>query len=224
MSSPHCSTVCRARHRPLKSERGPRPLRSRQDVWWPLQYCNDREVAGCLLGSLLALRCFTLFFVAGRRGAVCMHEHPRDPMSEPYPSFFNTNVVRWITRVLNCVHVSIDQCMYGALYQKPTTILCNAVSLSSLRANCTHSKHSVTLVGRGPDGCFRSTPAALYPERLSRALGEGAVAELEARSWHLVQRDDLPASGPWESGLPPAISAAWRHAGAVSGGDRRLQQ
>ena len=88
LSSPPCSTISRVRHVPLAGRNSPRPLRSRENVWRPLAYCSSSEVQQCLLGSLLALRCFAMLYAVMRAGGLAMHEHPAHPGMAFAPFFF----------------------------------------------------------------------------------------------------------------------------------------
>ena len=219
-SSPPCSTLSRARHVP-RGPHSPRPIRSRDNVWWPLPYCSAKEIRSVLVGSILSLTCFSLILRAARVGAPVIHENPADPGKHPYPSVFASFESVWLRNVAGMCLVSTDQCMFGALYRKPTMLLTTCRE-EGLEKTCCHNSHAVALGGRLAQGGWRTAATAQYPPAFSRALADACATSLAVTSWQLSDASG-PCAGPWESRLLPALRLALANAGPLQCSGSRLQ-
>ena len=58
----------------------------------------------------------------GHRGGAWLTEHPDDPEEEPYPSIFDTEVMKGLEERSGARRISFDQCMMGGPSQNPTRV------------------------------------------------------------------------------------------------------
>ena len=181
--SPPCSTISKARHRPITGcPFAPRPLRSRTNVWNGLPGRSRREVEAVATGSYLMLVCIGLLGECSIRGAWTGLEHPADP-GTPYPSFIPTvEFQRWVSQH-RLVVFELDQCMFGARTRKPTAIAITPKHTRHLRKRCRHSSHPA-MVGPTANGSFATRPMAAYPQGLCEALAKAFVAHLDDAAKH----------------------------------------
>ena len=162
LASPPCSTWSRARHVPLTgtSTFGPRPLRSRADPWVCLDGRSRAEQALCNLGSCIMLACVYLLGLAHYcwRGL----EHPKDPGSEPFPSFLATKAST-LLQAQGMKTIRFDQCRFGANARKPTQMLISQSDLVGRLGGhfCNHTCHTPH-IGKNKAGGFMTTPLAAY--------------------------------------------------------------
>ena len=168
-ASPPCSTVSRARHIPMQDgQSGPRPLRARTDVWYPLEYCTQKERHAVAIGSTLFLLCVGLLGEMALQGAWIGLEHPADPKHH-YPSFFASNEVKSFVEMFALRYQEVHQCMYGAVSKKPTGLLLPRQG-SRVDRKCDHRHSHAALKGLGVDGTFQTATAAKYPCLFGQAL------------------------------------------------------
>ena len=98
------------------------------------------------------------------RGAWIGLEHPADRGREPYPSFFNTAVVKTFLSFFSLKYQLVDQCRFGADSVKPTGLLLPIKGNEFLSRRCNHRKHRKPLVGfDAVTGLFNTHAAARYP-------------------------------------------------------------
>ena len=160
--SPPCSTISAARHVPLNTRGGPRPLRSRQNPWQPLNYCTEKEIHAVRVGNILYLLCLGLLGEIRMEGGWIGLEHPADRKCEPFPSFFTTSVVQQWMQFFRMAYWVTDQCRFGAKSRKPTGLLLPPKS-GSIVQFCNHKQGHLALIGLDVHGHFHTTPAARYP-------------------------------------------------------------
>ena len=204
--SPPCSTISAARHMPLRDRMGPRPLRSRDSPWEPLEYCSKKEVASVMLGSTLFLLCLGLLGEVRRRGGWFGLEHPAD-RGPPYPSFFNTPEVESFKVFTRAVYLVTHQCMFGAPTKKPTGLLVPDHG-RGLALRCRHARRHPQLKGLDSSGKFLTTPAAHYPSNFCQALASSCIDKLviaQSRAYRmpfapLKLNSHSISSDPWGSG------------------------
>ena len=196
-AGPPCSTVSRARHRPLAGRRGPRPLRARADPLLPLPGLSDSERRACALGTHLFLFCLELFTRVILRGGWAGQEHPQDPGCKPFPSFWcSEEVVNWMTEFGLHV-VSFDQCRHGGVSQKPTSIVTNDATLrEGLGLRCNHRRRHRGLYGLAPGGGFVTAQLARYPSQLCQALARSFV-QAHAKGRELPRHGRGSWQAPW---------------------------
>ena len=172
---PPCSTWSRARFR----LGGPRPLRRRGKYCWGLPRSRLRAAEAARLdeGNLLMLNHLApCGGVAGRGGAWGL-EHPDDPEEEPYPSIFDTDILRGLMMRTNARQISFDQCMMGGVSQKPTRVA-GTVKWAATAARRCDGAHSHEQSYGKVNGTFRTTKLATYPPALCRWLAEGIAKTL----------------------------------------------
>lgn len=116
---------------------------------------------------------------------------------------------------------NLDQCMYGAISKKPTTITWKTTATetdaSHLELKCNCKSHGKVLLGLDEDGKFATTAAARYPPALSAMIAKEHVRHAEAVGIRLVQRGELtkPIFEDEEVIVQkkvraPALGEAWR--------------
>ena len=114
-----------------------------------------------------------------KRGASM--EHPADPGSEPYASVWNTPEFQQLALECELTVASFDQCRLGATSRKPTSLASSSPSVRSWEELvCTHGSHP-GLIGRGPDGNFKTKQAQAYPPEFCRRLAQLHLDEFLAR-------------------------------------------
>ena len=196
-ASPPCSTVSRARHIPLKDGRqGPRPLRSRDNMWEPLPERTAREQLAVAIGSCLYLLCLGLLGEVRMQGGWIGLEHPADP-GHPYLSFFVTCEVETFRSMFRLMYYEVHQCVYGAVSKKPTGLLLPS-QCKPIDAKCQHGRKHRSLIGLDSQGRFHTTPAAKYPPPFCEAPGENFVSYLA----QFVREDTPGLSGHFRHVTP----------------------
>ena len=174
---PPCESFTAAR---FLSE-GPRPLRTGQHPSG-LPALNKREWSQALVGSKLQYFIFEILLELAFCGGCAFVEHPQWPLwarAHDPASIWATRAAR-LCRLLRCFSVvSFDQCLYGSIAQKPTTIL--LLRLDSFRhetlrtgcgGRCPHGRDAhIRLQGRNESGEFKTAIGKIYPGGLNRALG-----------------------------------------------------
>ena len=148
---------------PLRSHRGPRPLRSRDAPFEPLLHLTDKEKAKCWLSTYLMLITLDLMCEGARHGCWLAFEHPSDPEDLVTPSIWNTELMRNIIADLCLCARHLHQCRYGLEYMKPTTILCTPRSSRGLLLRCNHRGRHKIMLGTNSKDEFYSTAASSYP-------------------------------------------------------------
>ena len=114
-----------AMHKPLPVGGGPRPLRSRENVWHPLPDLKPKEIRSVVLGSLLAISCVDLLARVGGRRCWAMLEHLADPGRAPFPSAFfsGSDLLKRVQHHIRGGIVLSHQCRFDAQSVKPTMLL-----------------------------------------------------------------------------------------------------
>ena len=210
--SPPCSTISAARHRPLTSGGGPRPLRSRDDPWEPLAYCTKREVLQCQVGTLLFLLTLGLLGEMRMFGAWIGLEHPADRNRQPFASFFNTPEVALFSKIFGLQYHVIHQCMYGANTVKPTGLLLPLGGHTMVRL-CNHNYKHALLQGVSPTGEFYTTAAAKYPPGLCHAIARIFGDRLQVSRKHGYVFPFAPKSfvaGEWREPWANVEPVCWK--------------
>jgi hypothetical protein len=136
--------------------------------------------------SILVKRHFKICDAVAVAGYLFGTEHPEDRGFDPFPSIFATEEFKTLEAKHACSTISGDQCRFGSLTKKPTTISAN-VNVTSLRHRCDHSPGSHNILrGKGQHGFFKTSSAQEYPIRYCEAI---ALCFVE----HLI-RFDLPST------------------------------
>ena len=96
-------------------------------------------------------------------------EHPADP-GPPYPSIWATSEFGLLADEGDLEVVEFDQCCLGACSRKPTMLASSSPEVATWgQHRCRHFGHP-PLIGRGPDGAFRTKDAQAYPSGPCRVL------------------------------------------------------
>ena len=150
-----CKTWSAARHLKLESDglHGPRPHRT-QDQLWGLTCLRKSEASSISVGNALLRATGRMCFAAqlNPRVAVIM-EHPRRPSWLPQAaSSWLVAELQYFESLGAAQAVHIDQCMFGAVSKKPTTLLCFQVSQLQALLSMPHvcdqrHHHQVVLCG-----------------------------------------------------------------------------
>ena len=171
---PPCSTWSAARRRPLPGGGGPRPLRDRESPWCPLPGRSERERRACDIGTMLMLRCLAFLGTVWSEGGWIGMEHPRD-FGAPVPSVWASAPLRALVAHSGAILHHVDQCEFGAVARKPTTLLLDVPCLvPELAVQCRHRGHPPA-IGRSSQGGFKTTALARYPQRFAQAIARVAA-------------------------------------------------
>ena len=203
---PPCETFSAAR---LLAD-GPPPLRSQL---YPngCPWNTKRGWNQVRLGSELMRFLLSMVLLAARYGACAFLEHPSYPIwarAQAPASIWSSRAVRLLRR-LDCAQVvTFDQCIYGCVARKPTSLLlirlpCLVADIQSrgLSGRCAHRRGwHLPLCGRDEIGAFRTSVAKVYPAGLNRAVSD-AVAEFALRFVPFSQWVD-----PLDVDLTPLLS------------------
>ena len=243
-ASPPCSTVSRARHNKITG--GPRPLRARSDPFLPLEGLTADELKKCQIGTHLFLACLDLPCRVAAAGGWATKEQPRDPGIEPFPSFYHSAEVDYAIQMFGFAIYNTDQCPFGAPTVKPTGLLSNDSSISTICRSCHHGGAHRRAYGRNRFGGFHSTATARYPSLFCKALAQRCLAHIASNGFFRAV-EDSPAVGdslfadrqvsdkrphwnlaswspPWEGRLFPSGIVKGLNSSAVRAGSMGLQQ
>ena len=190
MAGPPCETWSAARTRPLPNvKRQPRPLRSR-DLPWGLHYLTMREYDQLDLGNQLLRVTILFLYVAYQVAVPAAMEHPATAEDERLvASSWLLPEVQNLTHLPNADLVTFDQCMVGQIARKPTSLLCLHVPHigQALRAlpNAGRCNHGFAahppLLGRNPDGTWKSAAAKTYPPGMCQLLANAFHQAIDLR-------------------------------------------
>ena len=113
---------------------------------------------------------------------VVIMEHPRCPTWVPgAPSSWLLPELQYIASLPNAKLLEVDQCMFGAVSKKPTSLLClnvkNFEQFETAAHQCTHLDHEEVLIGLDDNGTFRTSPSKQYPPGFCHALASIAVGQ-----------------------------------------------
>ena len=171
LGGPPCSTVSRARFN--TKVKGPRPLRHRGQYVWGLPGLLPHEQARVVEANTLFVNTVSYFEAISLQDGVHLLEHPADPGEYPFPSFFDTDLLRGVEERTCSIRVTFDQCCYGQAARKRTTVSGTVDDMKSLRCECpgrsaTHW-HGPSQ-GRNRRGEFYTKALECYPADLCLAF------------------------------------------------------
>ena len=184
-TGPPCETWTSARfHAQLDDQgneiRGPRPLRSAQQLWG-LAFLTIAELAQIFTGNCLLLKGLYLAVIVALRGGAVFLEHPANPYNEDYPSDWRLGLIRLLLRQPNALmrRITIEQWRYGAAGVKPTTLLFANAPLPDALQKCqleNVQRPEVHLIGKNASGQYRTAAAKEYPMALNKSFATALTA------------------------------------------------
>ena len=147
-------------------------------VWGlPRAELTEREWQRVEEANTLIINLLTLCEGVSSRGGVHLLEHPRDPEEEPFPSIWDSGLVRGFEARTGAVRCLLDQCMYGGPTQKGTCISGTADGLCWGARLCDRSHSHESSIGK-VGGRFLTQRLASYPPALCRFLAECVLLSL----------------------------------------------
>eukprot|EP00435_Cladocopium_sp_Y103_P021788 s2027_g5.t1 len=195
LQGPPCETWTAARHQVQVDDhgmpiRGPRPLRSAEDLWG-LASLTCGELAQLYTGNVLLLKGVLLACVITLAGGATILEHPATPFMEEYASIWRLGLMRMLMRHPHGPfrRVSIEQWRYGSPGVKPTTLMFSNVRLAeTLEKFCDPQavRPQQHLIGKNSDGTYKTSQAKEYPPYLNIAFAEAFSTVLSR--WSLDRR------------------------------------
>ena len=181
LQGPPCETWTAARHsQQFDSEgnllRGPRPLRSTQDLWG-LVLLSNRKLEQIYVGNVLLLKGMLLACLVTIGGGATFLEHPSMPFQDEISSIWRLGLVCLLHRPPfgPFKRVSAEQWRFGSCGIKPTTFLYSNSNLPRALEMCVDplAKRPTThLIGRNLDGSYKTARAKEYPAQLNRAFAQ----------------------------------------------------
>ena len=119
-------------------------------------------------------------------------EHPKRSWIPNAPSSWLLPELTWVRDLPNALSIDIDQCMFEAPSQKPTTLLClnclhirQAIRAAPNGAKCNHSSHASVLIGRKSDGPFATAPSKQYPGPMDSMLARVTYSHIRTQMVNL---------------------------------------
>ena len=167
LGGPPCSTVSRARFN--TRAKGPRPLRTRGEYVWGLPNLRPFEQARVVEANTLFVNAVSYFEAVSLQDGVHLLEHPVDPGEHPYPSFFDTDLLKGMESRTGARRITFDQCCYGQKACKRTTLSSTVDGLVELVCTCpgVSDTHTGTALLRAGTSGGSSSPRPWSVTRLS---------------------------------------------------------
>ena len=183
LCGPPCETWSRARFvQSEHSERGPRPVRSAQDLWG-LPSLSLRELAQVRVGNNLLCFSLEMLFRLAIVGALGVLEHPEMPEDETMPSIWRLDVMQWLLQMPGVHSFGFSQGLLGAPSPKPTRLL--VLNMDGLMGELRRHHLSAdpprrSAIGKAADGSWCTGVLKEYPPAMSRALAAQFCSSLSA--------------------------------------------
>ena len=219
--TPPCNTWSRAR---FSNRRGPKPVRNRH--WpWGFPWLERKSRSQAEVGNH-----FVRLSIEGCRACVesstwWLIEHPEDlgttSQGDEPASIFQLPEVRELAASSGAFSFAVHQCSFGASTAKPTRFATTLPAardrgfpgwpvfdpagkyLGPLPPNCGH-RRKAQLIGRQPDGSFKTSASAAYPPLLCKFLAELVVSSAKGKG---QQPTGSAITEKHDSGSPRASSA-----------------
>ena len=176
IAGPPCETWSAARFFPTLPNRDaapPRPLRS-LEAPWGRDNLTGRERQQVDLANHLLRATVVFMTLAHAAGVSGLMEHPAPAhWVAAAPSSWRLPEVQRLGAMPHSRMVRIDQCCFGALSKKPTTLLCihletlpAALARMDNRGLCNHPGGHTTAIGRTATEDWRTSALKTYPRAL----------------------------------------------------------
>ena len=193
LQGPLCETWTPARHHALiddhgRERRGPRPLRTTDDLWGILRL-SLAELEQISIGNILLLKDLVLACVVTLDGGATFLEHPAMPWDDSISSIWRLVIIRLLLRHPHGLfrRITAEQWRFGSCSVKPTTCLYSNTNLPLALGACidrSAAQPTQHLIGRCNDGTFKTMRAKEYPGRLNQAFA--LVIANSISHWHLT--------------------------------------
>ena len=178
---PPCETFSAAR----LLDDGPPPLRS-YDFMHGLPWNRPKAWPQVHVGSELMRFLLQMLLLAAQLGACGFLEHPAFPTwaaAKRPASIWSSKVIRWLRRLACTNVITVDQCLFGCLARKPTTLLLirmehlvRTVHSLGHMGRCNHGPRAhVALQGLDDHGAFRTSIAKVYPCAFNQAIADAVI-------------------------------------------------
>ena len=246
--APPCSTFSVSRFFKSASGNGPPIVRDRKHVSG-LPNCPARHRAELINANAMVARMVAIIAVGWKAGSQYIIENPVDRGDRAFPRAFlePDHAPIWLMpemialkKATDARTVDFSQCMFGAPWQKRTTLMYSVGFESWMsplrRLDCTHLSHNSAVGGaRSSRGNWVSAESAAYPPDLnfylSRALASVVVSPVPAITTakpappkpaldDVEETPDEPSAQPMPAAVPDASSS--RHSSVVDPSPRRL--
>eukprot|EP00438_Fugacium_kawagutii_P031629 Skav216553 [mRNA] locus=scaffold1776:366751:369579:+ [translate_table: standard] len=188
LTGPPCETWSAARFLSNDEDGGlrwPRPLRS-LEAPWGIALLSLRELGQVHTANKLLFSSLRIELLALLGGAGSVMEHPAPSPNQDHPSVWRTECHKLLfDQVLGAHHSRVEQCRFGAVCRKPTTLRSAGLGhmeqrLSDFESK-TFSRPSLVLGGKDASGAFRTAMAKEYPQPFSRAIVASSMCALKDR-------------------------------------------
>ena len=198
--APPCNTFSRARHN--RRVPGPKPLRS-WDYLKGFPWLKTDDADKVKQANLLVERALEACKAAHQKQIPFLIEHPEQlgiAQGLVPASIWDWKEFHDLCRLSSLVQLAIFQCEFGAPTSKPTRLATSAVTavqqsplgkfsgphvlssegnyLGPLPHGCPHREHPDKLIGKSPDGTWRTAPSAAYPPQLCEEIAKLFALEL----------------------------------------------
>eukprot|EP00435_Cladocopium_sp_Y103_P032071 s1097_g8.t1 len=173
LCGPPCETWSQARFHEVQMEsgRGPRPLRSADELWG-LASMSLRELCQVEVGNDLLLFSLELILCLAISGGFGVLEHPSEPSEEDRPSIWKLAIVHLLLQLPGIDSFMLAQGLLGARTPKPTRLL--TVNMPDLPRHIQQHRICPDLpkriaIGRQEDSSWATAGLKEYPPALNRA-------------------------------------------------------
>ena len=197
LGGPPCCTWSKARAVDISQEtlsrdrRGPRPVRSAQDLWG-LPSLALRELAQVIDGNVLLGFCLRALGELALQARAGILEHPAEPDDEGMPSVWKLPIVQVLLGLPGMQRICLSQGLLGADSMKPTELL--ALNLPTLPAaiiqwRVTPDVPKRANIGRDATGQFCTAQLKEYPPAFCGALAQATFDAVSGASSADIQVD-----------------------------------
>ena len=175
IAGPPCETWTAAREHQLQDgRRGPRPVRSAEELWG--LFCMQlRELCQVCIGNELLIFALQAFIELMATGGCGLLEHPAPPPKQTSPSIWKLPIVQALQRHPNVETCRFAQGLLGAPSPKPTQLLLlnlpNMILALHQWRVCSELPKS-SAIGVDSSGAWRTAPLKEYPPAMCAAIAE----------------------------------------------------
>ena len=208
IAGPPCETWSKAREEYYKSQKGPRPVRTREAPWG-MACLTLKELAQVKIGNLLLFVALQFAYVAWCAGTMMALEHPAEPPSPYSVSIWRLEVVRFLMMQSKVCRWRIFQGRFGAPSPKPTDLLLihPPDNFREILESFQTSQRlpTETSIGRNEKGVFKTQRLKEYPVPLCRALAQLSFVHGMTRGHSMESCEPSPKMGDMLTALRSEI-------------------